>query len=83
MVELLRIWFPCETFKIFPAQTSTKDTVYLYAGAKVVLGPHGAGLGNLIFTQPPSPKKPLGVIEILFPGQLYLYNRISVLLGAK
>ncbi len=83
MMESLRVRFPCETFKIFPTGTSMKDTVYLFAGAKVVLGPHGGGLGNLIFCRPPSADYPLSVIEVLQPHQVLLYNRISVLLGAK
>ncbi len=83
MVESLRAWFPCETIKTFPAQTSLRDTVYLYSGAKVVLGPHGAGFGNLIFTQPPSPEKPLSVIELLFPTRIHIFSRIARLLGAK
>jgi capsular polysaccharide biosynthesis protein len=46
------------------AELSARDTIQLFEQAKLIIGPHGAGLTNLIFAAPGTP-----VVELLFSTQ--------------
>lgn len=53
--EELLLWlrksFPVLPLRVFYGNESLKETASMFSKAKVVVGPHGAGLVNTIFTQ--------------------------------
>lgn len=55
----------------FPTQ------VKLFAGAKIIVGPHGAGFSNMIFSQNPI------ILEVLGPTPNYFFYTLSKGLGFK
>ena len=49
---------------VTPGQLSVAEQAAVFAGAEVVVAPHGAGLANLVFTRPGTK-----VLELLSPGR--------------
>lgn len=49
---------------VFDASGSLQDHINIFATAKIVVGPHGAGFANLVFCQPQT-----RVVEIGWPGK--------------
>lgn len=64
---------------ILPETLSFLEQVRLFANAKIVVAPHGAGLTNIVFCQPHST-----VIELTSPNyRRYYYWRIAYLLNLE
>ncbi len=70
------------SFQIFEDGTSPLETAYLFRGAKLIIGPHGAGLSNIIFA---NPMLNPGIIELTLEAEnaLVNYARMAVYLGLK
>ncbi len=87
---MLQERFPCEVFLEFGEKVSAEDTAFYFSNAKIVLGPHGAGLSNLVFTQPLNQNDSVdlqsrAVIEFMVADthQLLGYSRLSLAMGWK
>lgn len=44
--------YPREEVVVFSGDSSALEAIRLFQAAKVVLGPHGAGLSNIVFAAP-------------------------------
>jgi len=64
---------------VSPESMSLEEQIAMFAGAKIIIAPHGSGLTNIIFSQPGTK-----VIEIISPHYLrYYYWGISKQLGLE
>ncbi|CAM9175501.1 unnamed protein product [Phaeothamnion confervicola] len=60
LVEALRAAFPTATIDVYKADDSLETCIRKHFLADLVVGPHGAGLSNVLFTPPSG----FGVIEV-------------------
>jgi capsular polysaccharide biosynthesis protein len=64
---------------VSPEDLSLEEQIAMFAGAKIIIAPHGSGLTNIIFCQPGTK-----VIELISPHYLrYYYWGISQQLGLE
>lgn len=64
---------------VSPENLSLEEQIAMFAGAKIIIAPHGSGLTNIIFCQPGTK-----VIELISPHYLrYYYWGISQQLGLE
>ena len=61
LLNNIRAAFPDKSLVVYDGTASPADTITLFQRARVVLGPHGAGLSHILFSAPGT-----AVIEFLF-----------------
>lgn len=76
LLSILRTRYPGEVVKIFSSDSSFEDTVGIFHRAKVIIGSHGAGLSNMIFSLAGTP-----VLEFMISKQLLCYHDLAAALG--
>eukprot|EP00539_Tryblionella_compressa_P018920 CAMPEP_0178858228 /NCGR_PEP_ID=MMETSP0747-20121128/552_1 /TAXON_ID=913974 /ORGANISM="Nitzschia punctata, Strain CCMP561" /LENGTH=100 /DNA_ID=CAMNT_0020524509 /DNA_START=110 /DNA_END=412 /DNA_ORIENTATION=+ len=57
--------------KLFTGSETFNETQHLFANAKIVIGPHGAGLANLVFCKIGTPVVEFITSSIFRPWQMF------------
>ncbi len=90
MITTLKNKFPCEVFFEFRENLTIPEYANLFSKAKIVIGPHGAGLSNVVFTEPLIKKnynvrKRKAMIEfnVYDVVQLKAYSRLALITGMR
>jgi hypothetical protein len=76
LAEAIKQRFPNENLVIFPNNASFNQTVKIFHKAKVIIGAHGAGLSNMIFSLAGT-----GVLEFMISKRLMCYHDLAGPLG--